>query len=230
MKKVLVITLLFLFAMNILARGKEYDAKKEYPISDFSALFLRGGFKVFLIQGKQPGLTVEMDSDSGFDKIEVENRGDELSIVMKRDYVALKRCRVYLTFTHLNEILVEGGLKLDSKGYLDLNDLRIQLAGGANVDLQLKADEVKVIGEGGVLVNLDGVTNNLSLKLSGAGKVDAGELKAKDVDVRINGVGTGCVFATDNLYAEINGVGRIKYKGNPRVVKDIEGLGGVTQE
>ena len=39
-----------------------------------------------------------------------------------------------------------------------------------------------MVGEGGVLVNLNGVAKSLSIKLSGAGHVDAKELKTEDVD------------------------------------------------
>ena len=92
----------------------------------------------------------------------------------------------------------------------------------------MKARDVEVIGEGGVLITLNGVADELSVKLSGAGHVDADELKADDVKVKIEGVGTGSVYATKKLYTEIDGVGKVWYKGNPEVTKDIEGLGSVS--
>jgi hypothetical protein len=42
-------------------------------------------------------------------------------------------------------------------------------------------------------------------------------------------VGTGAVYATETLHAKIEGVGKLKYRGNPEVTKDIEGLGSVSR-
>jgi hypothetical protein len=60
--------------------------------------------------------------------------------------------------------------------------------------------------------------------------VDAGELKADDVTFRIEGVGTGVVYAEKTLNATIKGAGKIRYRGNPDVTEKIEGLGAVNRE
>ena len=217
---------LFLFSIAAVAQDDDW-VSKNYDIDNFSSLHLYGGYKVFLTQGKKPGLVVKAKDEDVLDNLKVENWGDELSLVIKDELFAYKRIRVYVTFNDLNEIAVEGGLNLESDGYLDLDDLDLQIQGGAKIDLQMKADDVKLTGEGGVLINLDGVANSLMVKLSGAGHLDADDLKTEDVDIEIEGVGTGSVYATEKLYAKIEGVGKVSYKGDPKVIKDIEGLGSV---
>jgi len=226
---ILFISLLLLSTTSI-AQEDENWASRDYSIKDFSEIYLHGGYKVFLQQGNKPALTVKTNNSDIFDNLEVKSWGDELSLVMKDDFITYKRIRLYITFTELEAIKAEGGLKLDSDGYLDLNDLLIHVEGGATVDMQLKADDVKVIGEGGVLVDLEGVANNLMVKLSGAGHVDADELKTEEADIEIEGVGTASVYATDRLNAQIEGVGKVSYKGNPRVTQNIEGLGAVSRK
>lgn len=223
--------LLFLFIGTLTFAQNDDDwASRGYSIDNFSSIYLRGGYKVFLEQGKKPALTIKTSDDDIFDHLEVESRHGELSVEMKEDFITYKRIRLYITFSDLEEIEVEGGLKLDSDGYLDLDDLLLHVEGGANVDLQLKADDIKVIGEGGVLVNLDGVAEKLTVKLSGAGHVDADRLKSKEADISIEGVGTATVYATNRLHASINGVGKVSYKGDPKVTEDIEGLGAVSRK
>ena len=224
---VLLTSLLFLFAISGFSQDEEGWDVKTYDISDFSSIYMEGGYKVVLTQGDEVGLKVKATDNDVFDHLKVENRGDELRLVMCRDYINYKRIRLHVTFKDLNEIKVEGGLNLKTDGYLDLDNFLLHVQGGAKVELDMKAEDVEIIGEGGVLVELDGVSRNLSVKLSGAGHVDADDLKAKDVDFKIEGVGTGSVYATDELYAKIEGVGKIRYKGNPRVTKNIEGLGSV---
>ena len=220
---------IFLISFSILAAAQDDDdwASRKYDIENFSKIYLYGGYKVYLTQGKKPGLIVKTSDEDVLDNLKVENRGDELRLVMKEDFITYKRIRLYITFTELEAILAKGGLKLETDGYLDIGDLDMQIEGGANINLQMKADEVKVTGEGGVLIELDGVASSLMVKLSGAGHLDAKELRTEEVHVEIEGVGTGSVHATEKLFAKIEGVGKITYKGNPRVIKEIEGLGSV---
>ena len=228
MKTLASILLVLTTTLNVFAQDNDNWVSKDYQISDFSTIYLEGGYKVYLSQGDKVALTVKTTSEDMFEVLKVRNWGDELSLVMNRDYLSYRRIRLYITIKNLEEIKAEGGLSLDSEGYLDLKDIKIQVQGGANVDLKMKAREVNVIGEGGVLVSLNGIAEKLIVKLSGAGHVDADELKTKDVHFEIEGVGTGSVYATDNLYTKIEGVGKVWYKGNPNVTKDIDGLGSVS--
>ena len=108
--------------------------------------------------------------------------------------------------------------------------LYVQVEGGAKIDLEVKAEDIELVGEGGVLVQLDGVAESLDVKLSGAGHVDAEDLRVNDASFKIEGVGTGSVHAVETLYAKIEGVGKVRYTGNPKVTRDIEGLGSVKRD
>ena len=151
-------------------------------------------------------------------------------MVIDRDLINYERIHLYISFKSLNKIKVKGGLNLHTDGYLDLKNIFVHVAGGAKIDLELKGDDVEIIGEGGVLVNLNGVADNLDVRLSGAGHVDAEELRVDHAHFKIEGVGTGSVHAVETLYAKIEGVGKIRYIGNPKVTRDIEGLGSVKRD
>jgi len=77
---------------------------------------------------------------------------------------------------------------------------------------------------------LKGVADAFDVKISGAGHVSAGDLKANDVIFRVQGFGTGNVFAVNSLDAKIEGVGMLRYKGKPHVTQYIDGLGSVKPE
>ena len=203
---------------------------KTYDIGKFTNISLEGGYKVYLIQGNEHSVVVNASDDDVFDYIQIKNSGDELIIDVEPDHFEFDRIVLYITFKELRSLHIEGGVKLETKGYLDLDDFNLYVSGGAKIELDMKAEDVEIVGEGGVLFELDGVARKLDVKISGAGHVDADELKTKDVEFRIEGVGTGSVYATETLFAEIEGVGKVKYKGNPKVTKNIEGLGSVTRD
>ncbi|MCG6186353.1 head GIN domain-containing protein [Maribellus maritimus] len=201
---------------------------RTYDLSEFNEIKLEGGYRVFLIQGDENSLLVRASDDDVFDYLKIGNSTESLRLKIDREHFNFDRINLYITFKELERVDIEGGVKLKTKGYLDLNDFSMHVEGGAKIELDMKAEDVRIIGEGGVLFELSGVAETLDVHVSGAGHIDASELKTKDVTFKVEGVGTGSVYATDNLYAKIEGVGKIKYRGHPEVTKDIEGLGSVT--
>ena len=222
--------ILSFFLLTAAAQNDEGWEEKTYDLGNFTELYLEGGYRVYLAQGKTNSLTVKASDSEVFDYLDVNNNSDLLRLKIDRDHFNFDRVNLYITFKELEKIKIEGGVRLNTKGYLDLNDFFIHVEGGAKVELDLKAENVRVIGEGGVIFELDGIANSLDVKVSGAGHVNAGELRAKDVTFRVEGVGTGSVYADETLNARIEGVGKIKYRGNPRVTKHIEGLGSVVKD
>lgn len=202
---------------------------KTYNIGDFTEIYLEGGYKVFLAQGEQNSVKVKTDDSDAFEYLQVKNNGGELKVDIEPDHFCFDRIVLYITFRNIEKLKIEGGVKLETKGYLDLNDFEMYVAGGAKIELDIKAKDVEIVGEGGVIFELEGVAKSLDIHVSGAGHVDAEDLKSEDVEIKIEGVGTGSVYATETLYAKIEGVGRIKYSGNPKVTKCVEGLGSVTR-
>jgi hypothetical protein len=217
MKTLFLFSLSILFALNLTAQNDDHWDSRRYDIDNFSAIYLEGSYKVFLSQGNQSTLTVKTPDNDVLDELDIENRGDELRVVVDRNFINYERIHLYVTFKKLNEIKVQGGLNLNTDGYLDLNDLYVHVEGGAKIDLEVKADDIELVGEGGVLVQLSGVAESLDVKLSGA-------------RFEIEGVGTGSVHAVETLHAKIEGVGKVRYKGNPKVTRDIEGLGSVKRD
>ena len=227
-------TLLFLSLLMIsfftFAQNDEGWESENYQIGDFTKIKLEGGFRVFLIQGEENSITVKATDSDVFDYIEVKNFQSRLEVEVDRRPFDFERVNLYITFRTLEELKIEGGIRLKTRGYLDLQDLFVKVEGGAKIELDIKAEDVQVIGEGGLLFELKGVAESLDVKVSGAAHVDAEELKTKDVRFRVEGVGTGSVYATNSLNAKIKGVGKVKYRGNPEVTRNIEGVGSVSPD
>ncbi len=76
-----------------------------------------------------------------------------------------------------------------------------------------------------------GRTSSLSMRISGAAKVDAGDLVAEKVTLRLSGAGDVLVNATAELDLNLSGAARVRYRGDPpKVVKEISGAGVVSKE
>ncbi len=220
-----------LFAGTPVRETQNWDDNdtRTYTIQPFTKIYLEGTFKVILEQGAQPGLRIKTDEDN-FKYINVESNAQSLSLKITKKHFDFESLTLYITFKELEELKIEGGISLETKGYVDLKDFYLNVQGGADIEMNMKAENISVIGEGGVKIEFDGIASELKAKVSGAGYLDAADLKAKKVDVRIEGVGAAAVYATDNLYASISGVGKIRYKGDPQVFKTVEGIGLVSKD
>jgi hypothetical protein len=233
--KVLNTSFLLLLFFSLSLPLKSYSQNSDYytrtyDISDFSELFLEGAFGVELIQGNKSSLEVRAADEQAFDYLNVTNRRDLLHLHVDRKPFDFSKVTLMVTFKDLERLHILGGIRLETRGFLDLDNLDMLLEGGAKVNLQLKADHVGIDNRGGVLCEISGVAESLNVRLAGAGHVDAGELKADDVTFTIEGVGTGVVYAEKTLNATIKGAGKIRYRGNPDVTEKIEGLGAVNRE
>ncbi len=219
--------LVVIISISVYAQEENGWASKTYDVGEFSQIMLNGGFRVYLIQGTGCSVTVKATNADVFDNIKIKKNQGEVSIQMDASFFKYRRVSLYITFKTLEKLKIEGGVNLKTNGYLDLNNFDVHIEGGANVDLNMKAENVKVYGEGGFLFELKGVADKLDVTVKGAGHVSASELKTKDVSFVVTGFGTGSVYATHTLYAKIEGVGKLRYKGDPKVDQYIDGLGSV---
>jgi len=205
------------------------DVTRTFPINDFKSIKLEGTYKVILEQGLQPGLQIKTD-ESNFKYIDVNSDSQTLSLAITKKHFDFDELILYITFKELENLVIEGGISLETKGYVDLKDFDVHVEGGACIDMDIKANKVKFSGQGGVNIELNGIANEVDATISGAGYFDAIDLKSKKCEIKIEGVGAGCVDVSEELNASISGVGKIRYKGDPKVFKKIDGIGLISNE
>ena len=225
----ILIFICLLGSMPAICQNNEPETR-TYEIGEFTELFLEGAYGVELIQGNSSALQVQASDARAFDYLKISNRGDLLHLHVDRKLFDFSRITLYLTFENLERLRIYGSIRLETRGYLDLDDLDMLVEGGARVTLKAKAKQINLENKGGVLVELMGVADVLNMRMAGAGHINAGELRANEVDFRIDGVGTGKVFATDKLNATIKGAGKINYLGDPEITQTIDGIGSVTRD
>jgi hypothetical protein len=62
-------------------------------------------------------------------------------------------------------------------------------------------------------VDADGVADDLSVRISGAGEFSGGDLHSQTAEVRISGMGSATVWVDKELDASISGAGDVKGVG-----------------
>jgi hypothetical protein len=102
----------------------------------------------------------------------------------------------------------------------------LAMSGAGRVQMsQLTTDslELNLSGAGGL--EIKGAATEATINISGAGGVNAPDLKIQTANVVISGLGSVTLWVTDLLTGEISGAGSVSYYGTPQANTTSSGLG-----
>ncbi len=206
--------------------------QKEFEVSPFSEIHLKGGGIVRLVQGDSNGLTVEAPQ-SIMDELQAKVDGKKLTIGYKNSTIAFTTNRdviFTITFTDLEEFVLDGGAEIIAET-LNVDRLSVILNGGAKLEFaDLNANTLQISINGGASVNIAGKVTEQSVEIAGAGAYLTPNLQSESASVELDGAGTAEVWAKTNLDARLTGLGKISYWGNPEVKQTITGLGEIERK
>ena len=77
---------------------------------------------------------MKASDDDVFDYLEVKNNASSLGLEIDQEHFNFDRVNLYITFKDIERIEIEGGVRLKTKGYLDLNDIYVVWKGGQKLN------------------------------------------------------------------------------------------------
>jgi len=205
-------------------RNQSEYIEKDYEVENFSKIKFEGGYNVKLIQGDKPSFVMTTSYEL-HDKVRIWVEDNMLHVKTKVNNLGADEIKLTITVKDLESIKIEGGVFLTTLGYLQMKDFDLQVEGGAHIDMKLKAESIRAKASGGVNMEFEGTTDRFTAISEGAGNIDADRLEAKTVECRVAGVGNASVYATEKLNATVEGLGKIGYRGNPELTKQVNGIG-----
>lgn len=196
-------------------------------VGAFFNIDVEGEFEIVLQEGSNPLIAVETDENL-HQYVETVVDGRTLRVRNVENIEPSEQTRLVITYQSLESIRLGGAAQLSNQSTLKAENLDIRVDGAGVIDLSVEAAELEVRLAGAGLISLRGKVNSQRLLLSGAGNLAAFELESKDCRIELSGYGSAQIFVTDNLEAEISGVGGIRFKGDPRNIRrEVSGLGGI---
>jgi hypothetical protein len=191
---------------------------EDRSIGDVTEVATSGGGTVELTFGDKPSVRVSAD-DNILPLLEIKNNKGKVTFETKFGFEInpVTPITYVVTLTQLNKLTVSetGSVKAVSlKG--DALTIKLSGAGSASLkDIDYKALSLTL--NGAAHAKLTGAAKKATFRLSGAGRIDAEELKSAINDTEVSGNGKATVWATDDLKANVSGTGKIEYKGKPRI-------------
>jgi hypothetical protein len=208
-------------------RGNGDRITKTFNLEPYDKIEVSGAYDVYLVQADGHDVTITVDENL-MEEINIYVRGSRLIIESERLIDSPEGVKIEIPTNNIKELNISGASDIISKEPIRSEYLAILLSGAGKMDLKLDAGEVIIDLSGAALVYLEGVAKSLDVYMSGAGSLEADELEVIDCNIDISGVGSAIVNVSGTLDAQVSGLGKVEYIGDPESVRgDVSGIGNV---
>lgn len=209
-------------------RGNGDIVTERRSVNDFDQLRIGGNFDVLLKKGSSTWIQIHTDENL-LSLIDTEVHDKILEITQQKKLISKRKIELIINYIDIKKVRVMGAALIKNEDYLLTDDLEIRMDGVGIIDLKIRAQKLKAILSGAGIVKLAGEVQEQDLNLTGTGKLEALDLESKECRISVGGLGGADIFVTDKLDARIEGVGGIKYAGNPENINtEINGLGKIS--
>ncbi len=223
---------LFFLIVTFFVLNLEAQEQKEVNVASFNSVKFEGSAKFVLVPSGTEKVVLESKNPDVFDYMDIHNEGTTLVISAtdknKNVTKLFKSVTVAVYFKSLKEVALSGAGSVKCREPFTAGNLTATLRGTGNMYLDIKCNVFTGNMYGTGSLNLQGTTDRAIVDVDGVGGFSGYDLVAGDVDVVVSGVGGAKVHATHKLKATLNGVGSIRYKGDPEIKDfDTNGLGNI---
>ena len=210
-------------------RGSGEETIESRPFADFERIVLAGEGGVLFGTGSDGLVEVETD-DNLLVHIRTDVSGDTLTISTEPwiDIDPTSGVIYRLGCPSVTAVVLSGAGSIDLAGCATNDRLEIELLGAGTIGapaLEVSALQASLPGAGRIAAT--GRTERLDVVLTGTGNFDGGDLRADIASVDSLGVGMTTLWVTTELDVSINGVGGVRYFGEPVVDSTVTGVGSI---
>lgn len=226
MKTRISIILIFL-ASSVALFGQE---KREVFQGTFTGIRCMGAAKWKLIASDEEKIVVETSNAEVFDYVQTSLNGGILFMDARGKNMNISKLFSEVTFLvyykSIDHIVLDGAGIIESEDAIRTDQLYANLKGSGKIDLEIDCKDFEGWMQGTSYFSVRGECNIALVRVTGVGSFSGLELFAEQAEVRVDGVGHATIHVKERLDARLNGVGSIKYAGNPSDKNfDINGLG-----
>lgn len=212
------ISLMLVISSSSCAQTRQ--ATDKFDVSDFTAIESSVVANIHIRQSSATNVTAE-GSEELLNALDVRMDNGKLVLEMKEKNMKRFGKRsdklvISIATPTLSHIDSEGVGNIVIEGTFNTPSLIIESEGVGNLTAEnLHSDEVKIESEGVGNITLSGTSGSINIRSEGVGNVIVDGLKAKRAIVSSQGVGNVSCHASEYLKIRSEGIGSVRYYGNP---------------
>jgi type IV secretory pathway VirJ component len=206
----LALALAFAVGCDAGEKGSGSIKTDKRTVPAFTAIELGGAYEVSIVCQKPQALEITAD-DNLLPLVKTEVEGGTLKVHTEKAISPSQRMKLTISMGELRGLHISGACETHAEA--------------------IQTDNLALTVSGAGSTHLAGTAKTVTLTLSGAGSVQAADLKAQNLTLECSGAGSADVFASEKLSVELSGVGSVTYAGHPKKLeKHVSGVGSIVEK
>ena len=209
-------------------KGNGVYVTKEITIDDYNAIEVAGSVDLEYQQLDEKAYFQIIVDENIFEHMDIFVKNKVLHILPSKKWngsyeLHSTKCIVRTNSRQIKEMMFAGSGTVNMLSDIDVDNLRFELAGSADVysDKEIHVNKLDLKVAGSDNISLKGTANTCKIELAGSGNVDSPKLSVKHLQCVIAGSGKVEMDVSESIDCEIAGSGILIYTGNPPSVKQI---------
>jgi len=217
--------LITIFLLSISFFSVSQNTKRK--LDNFTKIVAIGNFRVFIEQAEKPSVMILNKENNLKDSdIITEVQGTELVIRLKNDTYSTRNIDITVYTSEVFEITAKRGVTVDVKYEMTASKIDFNVNTGSSIYGTVNCKVLGLSIKNGGTIRLSGKANDATYYISKGGSIVAFNLVVEQLKTEVLFGGDANINVTNSLYAVVKGGGTIKYKGNPKKIKQNIKLGG----
>jgi phage shock protein PspC (stress-responsive transcriptional regulator) len=226
------ITTVGIFGTRLFSRHQEKMRSAEtsekitrsFDFRDFNSVELSSMHEARIVKGDEFKIEAR-GSENDLKNLKINQNGKTLEIDNYHEGICIfcdswQTAEITITMPELVRYKADRTAKATVSGFGgEKIDFNLDGASGAEADIQMKNVSIEL--DGISKLSLKGSADELEAKIDGASNLNAVDFKVKRVSVDSDGSSVSRVWATEKLNAKGDAAGKIFYKGEPKIEKDM---------
>ena len=207
------------------AAGKGDMENYKFDVGEYNRINAEGQYEIRYYAAPSGTVTLTVQPNLlEYYEVEVINGELVVNTTKKVTFSSSQSAVLTVSSPVLNSVTITGAGKFIAHDKITADSFTLILNGAAEGKADLDVNSLFVNLSGAGSFNLSGNADTASLKLSGAGDLNALSLQTRDATVDMSGAGTVRVYSTGSLQINADGVGNVEYKGSPSLNLNRDGL------
>ena len=211
MKKLIIIFITLFWGSSIWAQTVTRE------LEDFSSLKIKNALEVRLVQGQKNEAVISVPGTNVKDMANVKTEivNGVLSIYRDGKVKSKNNIVVILTFKHINQIIQSGASEIYTLDVIREDNFEIIGSGAISADLNLEVADLLIDLSGASDLRLKGLSENFTIKTSGASDVKASSFIANNVIVDVSGASDIKIHVVESVRGDASGASSVRISGSP---------------
>lgn len=203
---------------NVITEERDVD-------ESFTVVKASEGLDVYISQENTTTITVEADENI-MDLIATDISNGVLRIHCEKNIGRAKSKKIFVNLPKIEKIVSTSGADVYAKETLVVDNLEVKSNSGADVKIDVEADEVFCSTSSGADIRISGTAESLRAEASSGSDIKAKELEVKSCNASVSSGADIVVYASEKLVAHSSSGGDIHYYGNPSSVSKNKSVSG----